>query len=291
MSKLNIVVVANCQARPIAKLLQVLSSKIQVTSEIIVHLSKTEDFGKYKQKLEKSDWIISQLVADTYPCEFVRTTFLKERYGKKVITILNLYFSGYTPDWFYIRIPKIGILKGPLGDYHNKTIFRSFLQDSIVKKAIEQVKDINWNKNEYGGVSAVSLAELCSREKVVDVAISDYIDENMFKKRLFYTFNHPAMDLLLVYVKRILQKLEIEVNDTTELNLQEPLNQLIPMLNCAIEFEFPQEKYYKGMEVVKINGLDIELGGTKYYTLENITNKFYEVYQENSFNLKGFSFK
>jgi len=145
-SKIKVVVVGNCQARPLAKLLESLNPRITVTTTAIVHLLKNEQWDEYRQAFEEADLIVSQLVFDTYPCEFVRTNYLKECYGEKVVSIVNLYFTGYTPDWFYIRIPGKGTLRGPMGDYHNRTIMKSWREGVSVHVAASRLRDPEYNQ-------------------------------------------------------------------------------------------------------------------------------------------------
>lgn len=279
-NKIKIVVVGNCQARPIAELLQKLSCNVEVTKIAIVHLLKSEQEHEYKTFFEDSDHIIAQSVADNYPCEFVRTSRLKDQYGKKVTTIVNLFYSGYTPDWLYIRLPGKGTLKGPMGDYHNQTITESWLAKKTIDEATSLVLDKEYNKEKFSDLSISSLDDLRKREDSVDIGISDYIDENMLSKRLFFTFNHPCMSLLLEYVIRILSFLSLDiVNELT--TPKEPLDQFIPAINAGLDFKFQSDSLYKGVDVISIHGDEVSIGRSRLYDLKQLTTLFYKVYSFN----------
>lgn len=280
MKKIKVVVVGNCQARPIAALLEKMSDQIEVTKVAIVHLLKNEQEEEYNHFFEEADYIIAQLVAPNYPCEFVRNSFLKEYYGTKIVTIVNLFFLGYTPDWRYIRIPGKGTLKGPMGDYHNKTIVESWRKGLSPSETCELLSDVEYNANKYGDLVKESLFELKSREANADVAISDYIHSEMLNKRLFFTFNHPTIELLQEYCKRILETLALEVNIIEPLN-GEPLDPIIPILNCGVGFNLPVDKEHKGFEV-QLADNSILLGKSKRYAPIDLISVFYQIYSANS---------
>jgi hypothetical protein len=276
----KIVVVGNCQARPIAKILEALNPKIEVTATAIVHLLKQRQFEEYKEYFQEADLIVSQLVNDAYPCKFVRTNFLKAHYGTKVISIVNLFYSGYTPDWFYIRIPGEGPLRGPMGDYHNRTIFESWQQGESEETAVQLLNDVSFNQR-YRFEVQRSLKELHEREKVVDVRISDVIHSKMKRQRLFYTFNHPAMNLIESYSRRVLQYADIKRRPSLIFRKQpEMLDQFIPLVNPAINL--PNGKYHqhRGVDYAYDPEKRIIIGRQKSYDSKTIVNHFYTIYNK-----------
>lgn len=285
--KTKVVVIGNCQARPIAKILSLLNKNIEVTSVAIVHLLKSEEASSYLPLFEDADLIITQLIADNYPCDFVRTSALKKAYNEKIIAIVNLYYSGYSPDLMYIRDSSQGTLKSPLGEYHSKTILESYKEGLSVEETITRYNDIEYNKNHYFGIAAQSLEELKSRELLVDIKITDLIEENLSKERLFFIFNHPSMSLLVQMTIRILEEAKIKINNLENLkSYKEPLDKIIVPVNVyakkLLNIEFKNIDYFKGVECsVETNGGGksmITIGESKNYTLEEIVKKYYEVY-------------
>lgn len=279
-SKLKVVVVGNCQARPLAKLLKSLNPRISVTTTAIVHLLKNEQAAQYRPAFEEADLIVSQLVFDTYPCEFVRTNFLKERYGEKVISIVNLYFTGYTPDWFYIRIPGKGTLRGPMGDYHNRTILTSWQEGLSVHGAASRLRDPEYNQRYLAEVEK-SLDQLRQRESLVDIKVVDIIEENFRKSRLFFTFNHPNMFLLREYAKRILQRAGIDAKRPRfVLRDRELLGQFIPLVNPAVELPAGKQTRHKGLAAEICPNKLVINRKKKKYTSEQMVKCFYSIYDE-----------
>lgn len=277
MSKLKIVVVGNCQARPLAMAFEKLSDEVEVTAIAIVHLLKSHQFDEYRACFEKADYIVTQLVADNYPCEFVRTSFLKEKYQNKVFSIVNLYFTGYTPDWFYIRIPGIGPLKGPMGDYHNRTIFESWKMGLSLKDAEKNLLDKEYNAA-YKEEKVNSLLEMKKREVSVDVVISDFIEDKMMSERLFFTFNHPSSILIVEYAKRVLFHLGASFDfSIVDFSGKEPLSKFCPFINVAADFLNDFDTNSNGVEVF-IEKKSIVTGESCSYAPAELVSCFYKIY-------------
>ncbi|WP_298637058.1 WcbI family polysaccharide biosynthesis putative acetyltransferase [uncultured Umboniibacter sp.] len=285
MTKKKVVVVGNCQARPIAALLEQMSDQVEVIKVAIVHLLNKTNEEEYRQAFRDADFIIAQLVAPNYPCEFVRTVALKELYPKKVITIVNLFYAGYTPDWFYIRRPNFGTLRGPMGDYHNKTIFKAWLERKTKSEAMALVTDKSFNSQEYLPIVHKSLVELKNREQEADVKIAYYIEENYLKRRLFFTFNHPSKELLVEYTKQVLIFLDIIVTVDSDIDMREPLNQFIPQVNVAVPISIDRADNYKGSSVLTVDGWNVDVHGSEIYSLRGLVDVFYSIYSQNETEL------
>lgn len=278
---IKVVVVGNCQARPLSSILEKLNPEIRVTGVAIVHLLKTEQYEEYKDIFSEADLIISQLVFDTYPCEFVRTNFLKTTYGDKVISIVNLFFKGYTPDWFYIRIPGAGPLRGPMGDYHNQTIFESWKNNLTTSEAAERLRSKKYNLKYLSEIEG-SLQNLRDREELVDVPITDLIGELYQVKRLFFTFNHPSIELLGEYVKRILVRSGIDImHELSTLDMKESLNQFIPLVNPAVNLTWiTTEDKHVGVDYSIDNVNLVTIGKKRLYSTHEIVEHFYLIYSK-----------
>ncbi|GAB3098985.1 hypothetical protein G8770_02770 [Aestuariicella hydrocarbonica] len=290
MEKIKVVVVGNCQARPLAKLLESLNPSIVVTVTAIVHLLKSEQFSEYQKYFEEADLIVSQLVLDSYPCDFVQTGFLKSRYKEKVVSIVNLYFNGYTPDWFYIRIPGRGALRGPMGDYHNRTIFEAWREGSSQDVAEKRLLSEEYNEI-YKSELKKSLLALKERESKVDVKITDFLESKFRKERLFFTFNHPNMFLLREYAKRILSYSDIKVKGKWlpfRVKDVEMLDQFIPLANPSMGLPTLAGDLHKGVKFEFDSEDMIKIGRKKYYNSREIVETYFQIYEKlnESLNLK-----
>ena len=283
---IKVAVVANCQARPLARILPLLNSDIEITNTAIVHLLKNEQEAEFSQILQNSDIIIAQQVADNYPCEFVRQNQLRDQYGDKVVSIINLYYSGYTPDLRYLRIPGLGTLRGPLGDYHNQTIFQSWREGLSPEKVIERVQSIEYNREKYQAISGASLAKLRKREQTASVDIVDYIESKLSDKRLFFSFNHPSMLLLEKMMRSMLVQLGVSITTSLpSLSLGEALDQFIPPVNCfskeQLNINFECSGIFRGVEFDCTADGQVSTGGRLDYSLHSVVHAYYDIYEKN----------
>jgi hypothetical protein len=270
MYKKKIVVVGNCQARPIAKLLGLMSDEIEITKIAIVHLLKPEDESEYNSFFEDADYIITQLVASNYPCEFVRTAKLKLEYEEKVTTIVNLYFSGNHPDWIYFRGEDRQPILGPLKEYHNLTILKCWYLGLSVSDAENFLLSVPYNQYEFGFESDKSFNKLVAKENDVDIKISDYIKSN---ELLFWTFNHPKNKLLLEYASRIYNTIFKDHPDQVTVE-KESLGQVVLPPNIIS---------YKKTISVDLKNPSLVIDST-----ENLITKFYNFYSENKLSIRKY---
>ncbi|GGP85060.1 WcbI family polysaccharide biosynthesis putative acetyltransferase [Shewanella ulleungensis] len=285
-NKKKVVVVGNCQARPIATLLEAMSEEIEVTKVAIVHLLNSEQEAEYKPFFEEADYIIAQLVSDNYPCEFVRSDKLSNQYGNKVIKVINLFFNGYFPDWRYLRIPTGGTLHGPMGDYHNSIIFHGWRNKKSIDSVIQKLKSQTYYSKIYMDADRASLNELVRREKNSDVNIVSYIKRIYKEKKLFFTFNHPTLELLSEYTKNIIAKLGLPLTSIKVPNREEPLDSLIISV-IPLYKDLIGENIYQGMGELSSIG-PYKYKGKKEYKIDFLVEEFYRFYDLNhGFDLKS----
>ena len=279
MSKKKIAIVANCQARPLADALVRLSDDVDVTYISIVHLMKDNDKDDFMCALDEVDCIIAQLVNKEYPCEFVRTDFLKANFKDKLTSIVNLYFTAYTPEWLYMRIPEIGVLRGPMGDYHNRFILSGWKNKLSVSECALQIENAV-DLTAYHRNTDKSLANLEKRENTTHVNITGFIRDNYKEKQLFFTFNHPSALLIVEYAKRILSHQNIKFNDSIrDLGGREPLSQFRPIVNSKLGLPGSNRKLHVGKNI-SLGEQNVEIGARQDYSTEEIIETFYRIYDQ-----------
>ena len=277
--KIKIVVIGNCQSRPLAELLGILSDNVEIIAIAVVHLLKSNQLEEYITAFNDADFIVAQLVSDNYPCEFVRTCFLEEHYKNKLIKILNLYYTGYTPDWIYIRTKDRITLKGPMGDYHNQTIFDCWKSGLTANESAQKLDDLDHNRV-YLSSSYQSIKELRTREINTDLSIVDFIEERYSFERLFFTMNHPSYKLLHEYAKRILQNCNIPFKGINIPIKNEPLGQFCPKINPIAAINFSSDKHHHGIAFSTLTQTQINTS-KKTYTSSEIASIFYTIYDIN----------
>ena len=184
--KIKVVVVGNCQSRPIAKLLEKMTLEVEVIKIAVVHLLSNEDEEEYTPFFKEADYIVTQLVNNSYSCAFLRTDELLKHYGSKVIKLVNLYYRGESPEWVYIKDEGKN-LEGPLLEYHNEFIYDCWKSGKsmdaanadIAHQSTEAVRE---------KIKLDSIKSLEQREEHADVKITPYIKKNSGKKKAFPYF-------------------------------------------------------------------------------------------------------
>ena len=288
---MKIAILANCQARPLATLLSEIQPDIEVSSIGIVHLIKDEQEMEYSEALATADVIIAQQVAANYPCQFVTTNRLREKYGDKVLSIINLYYAGYNPEIMYLRLQG-GTLGGPLADYHLKSIVQSWGDGTSIADCIKNCLSIEYNQTLFAGVAEQSLLELGRRETETNISIVDFIKQHQSLSKLFHVMNHPTNDLLIEYAKRIVTQLgfpkpEVDLAKRPEYlgPFQLPSN---PYSHAHLNIKCAEVSYYQGLKFEQPVDGSIKYSGQHRYQLPELVEAYYSLYDHHKDRVHAF---
>jgi len=129
--------------------------------------------------------------------------------AKHVLSFPSLYFAGYNPELTYLRNAKNQHLNAGFVDYHDKRMVKLFLEgrtDEDIKRSFHRLQPV---REDVESVLDETLAELRKREQEqkLDIGVSDFVEQNFTRERLFYTYNHPANSVLYEVVRQLLNKL------------------------------------------------------------------------------------
>lgn len=266
MAKKKIVVVGNCQARPIATFLTGLCDNVDVIKIAVVHLLNSEDEGEYQPYLEDADIIVAQLINDNYPCDFLRTSVLERKFSNKLVKIVNIFNRTMFKDWYPVKKGKINLL-GPLDIYHNLNIYNSWKNGFPIDQAIETFEGSS-------NVDEKSISELIAREKNVDVKIADFLVGS--EKPLFHTYNHPKNYVLIEYCCRILEFIGFNVGrDFIEL---ESGYEALGRVSIPEEVRYTKNSKFIGFSYSLIDN-EVIINKNKEYSTAELVKSFYEVYE------------
>ena len=281
----KVAVVANCQGTPVADLLRILCDDIEITTITIVHKARDDESEADLNAYRASDIILSQLVNDKYPCEYVQTERLKAKFGKKVITWPNLYFAGYNPEMLYIRDADRRPANGPIGDYHLRPVIEAFNQGESPETALAWLIDPDRNTEHYSGRAQQSLEELKRREDIADIKITDHMSARLSVAKQFHTFNHPSLEMLAVLTRRIADRMGKEIVRYPGPGMvPEPLGRFMAPTNPVAIAELGAPASDTPMTV---RGLNAEWGkgrfevkpGLKLYSLSETIDGYYRRYE------------
>lgn len=279
---MKIVFLGNCQARPLADLVQTLSDEITVTKVGIVHLLKDTNEPEFHDAFHDADFIVAQQVAENYPCKFITGKRLAQTHGAKLVPIVNLYYSGYHPDLTYFRL-ETGTLKGPVGEYHFKSIANSWAAGESVEACSLKLTSGVDGIDECRAASNQSLKELARREQSAAVCITDFIQENLHLAPLFHTMNHPTKLLLQEYASRIFQRLTGKVTQAPKnQESREPLGQfrvpLTPNVKAALGLEFSGPAAFHGLKEIISDTGSVSFKSPHVYSVDDLIQSYYRVY-------------
>jgi hypothetical protein len=216
---MNILVIGNCQARPLSSLL--CDGKANVALEpIILHLTKEADQDTHETLLQKADLVVSQATSQSFLPNHLSSDYIKERFRDRSIIWPNIFYAGQTPYLRYVTHRTMGRLIGPLDVYHDLRILRDWYEKRL-GIALPQ-SDIR-----PAEVVDRSIEDLRAKEVACDVIISDLIEAEQTKRRLFFTFNHPTHWLLARLAERVSDIAEIALPSMSSMH-QEFLGRIVP---------------------------------------------------------------
>lgn len=205
----KIFIQANCQGdacKHIFSRINRLNEKYEILDIKPVHLWQAEDKYDIFSKLETADIFLHQPVSEVnfgiYGSDNLKRHLKQD---VKLISFPNLFFTGYHPQAIYLRDTKGLNISEPY-DYHDKNLVEMFKAG----KSVDEVEYIAEDESYYS-TDVIrqnidnSLVELKERESLLDIKVADYIENNMFGKKLFHIFNHPINELIFVLFDMILE--------------------------------------------------------------------------------------
>jgi hypothetical protein len=293
--RVQITVIANCQARPVAEYVRLLGRDVEIVDILITHLAKDVDAARLEQAAAKSDFIFAQLVQPNYPVQFVRSAALKERYGDRVLLWPNLFFKGQTPDLCYVTAANGARVVGPLSEYHSRPVVDAWLAGSTVDQTEVLLTTGQIDTTGLRDLVAASLEELRRREQQCSVGVADVIAERWQSRRYFFTFNHPVSELMLKVAQGLLactgQRTALSLHGS---HVNEPLCQFVPPAWPAIveelRLEFPTSTSSRGVSVDLSSGRVRPSPGAAYYTARELIETFFRCYDVQRSLLAGCRF-
>ncbi len=229
----NIVILGNCQTDLLACVLSHMSGcKVENFREDM--LEDSENHRCILKKTEEANIVITQpLLADHYGK--LQTKQLKKRI-KTLIVIPNIYFSGLHPDLIYVGETG-NRYHSPIGDYHSAIGIASFLEGISPEQAIHLYRDFElFQSAGFFNEWEKSLHEFRGRDFFCDISILDEITKNIKKKPLFYSSNHPSLELINLTSKKILMYLGIDVKWTSFWRDELQSNVIYPIWSPICEY-------------------------------------------------------
>lgn len=269
-SEAKILVIGNCQARPVARLLAQ-TGRFTMLEPIILHLSKEADAEAHTALMAEADIVFAQRTADTFNPAHLRSSALRQTFEDRLRIWPNIFYSGQQPYLRYMTHSQKGRLLGPLEAVHDLRILRRWLH-AQGETAWGNELDAPGYANQ---IAERSFRELEQRENGCDVKVSDIIANAPDGRRLFFTFNHPSAYLLARLTERLLQTIARPVT-IDEAPFGEPLSRYIAPSTWTAAPAWSGR--FKGNEIALEADGKIALGGIKEYDAQELEAAFFACY-------------
>ncbi|MAU94932.1 WcbI family polysaccharide biosynthesis putative acetyltransferase [Marinibacterium profundimaris] len=274
---MKLLVIGNCQARPLSRIL-CSGGSFEALAPIILHLSKDDQKAEHEAAMDEADVILTQLTAENFQVAHLVAARVRDRHPGKVLIWPNLFHAGQHPFLRYLTHPRYGRILGPLDAYHDLRLIAEWRAARGLGPA--PAGDLAALAAE---VHAEASATLSAREAACDVGVSDLIAAHHAERLLFYTFNHPVRWLLDQLAGRIADRLADRLGQPVPLKplppAFEPLNQFTPPLADVLgELDQAPQPPYRGIEVELAPGHAIRPGARTTYTPEALRARYFDCY-------------
>lgn len=208
----TILIMGNCQALEIAKLLNIFQGKFNVhclyVNQFSFDLFETDYLVDFLSRSYK--FILTQELLNEVQFKNFSTQKLHSLVPDKVIIFPNIYFRGLHPDLVYFS----GYVKQ---DYHSSIALKMHYEEIT-----SEIVDFNKNCKSFAeyfcqikkdAIFRDSFLELKMRNERWNIQIFDFFSDRLTISPLLLTINHPTRLLILEIVKRILAYLDINSED------------------------------------------------------------------------------
>ena len=244
ISKRRVAVYGNCQTAILFTLLSEckdFNEKFTIDSYVAHDLTE-DQVSEFFQNVDQYDIVIYQIISDEFRGgKYSSANF--DKFTGKHIRVTNVYYSGYHPEASYLYDVKdhlnfqIDGVDTP--SVHDINIFYRWMwkvagvkNDKISKFATISLPILNdkiYSRDYSLRVHYTSLARLEYREELFncDVKVSPYIRMFYRSKRLFYTPNHPTLDLILFMIRQLAILLKFEFRDSDYVGIKDPSDYLV----------------------------------------------------------------
>lgn len=160
-----------------------------------VHVCSQNELVKLAETLECFDGLVTQsLFSENFGA--LRTAEVRNTYRGRLVTIPTCWFNVLSLDAFRLSQSRKEIT--PDANMHSLFLAQAFLDGLSEEHAVSFHHEANLFTTELlQNRFQEAVHELQRRENELDIAISDYILDSFTTRRLFYSYNHPSLDLLL----------------------------------------------------------------------------------------------
>ncbi len=236
----------------------------------------------FLEKIREADIIITQPIKPNYKnTDYLHTEYILENANPnaKIFIFTSLHFDFYYWDLSYKFLKDNTLLREP-SDYHYNELINFFTSKKNQSDFINEIIN-NANlksKTELENIATSSICELKKRETEMNkyselrdchiITSSNFINDNYKKKLLFYSMNHPTKYVLQNIAEKIVTLLKID--SKIDYNI-DPLHIsergiIYKCIEKVVDFNIENHK-------PRLSKYNME-------SIEDIVNKYYEIYEK-----------
>jgi len=221
-----------------------------------VFLLTPEDAPHLAKLVSRADVFIHQPVSEEYKGKEISTDYLKSLVKKnsQVISIPVSCFTGYSPELFYLKDQQGSVMTEPF-PYHDQNILLLYSQGKTVKETIQSIQTESFYTADYcrdNLEQTLSNLAIREHEQALDVQLSGFIREHFERYRLFHTFDHPSVAIVMFIAYSILRLLGVrsqQANINSFFNQSEMLDDyafpIYPALSKHLKLQFESSLKYR----------------------------------------------
>lgn len=211
-----------------------------------VHVCSPTELDSLANALELCDGLISQYL---YSAEFgrLRTEELRAACRGSLVTIPTCWFNVTSLDAFRLSQMRAG---DPDANMHSVLLARAFLGGLNLDQAVEYYEEAELFS---GGVLTGSLKateeNLRQRDAHLDFSVTDFVLEGFRDRRLFHSYNHPTLEVLLEICAGISERLDLPFTKDPAAyaafdRLTNPLWNIHPKIRSHFNLRFHEESRF-----------------------------------------------
>ena len=207
----NIVVLGNCQARPLASCLQALNGDVAAMGVEIPFSTLAERFTQRDPKLylelSQNDSILVQpifvpMIRDNFPDLY-----------QKVQLFPVIGFSAYHPDLVYIEVSGTRRhLRGPLGEYNSAIAFWGFINGLSVTDTLSLFNAGTYEALGYFDFWQTSRQGLLNEGAMAGFSLGGFLDKWSRAGSFMHSINHPKLFAVADVAQELLTKSGLSSN-------------------------------------------------------------------------------
>ena len=210
-------VIGNCQSGPMANLMMALAPCLEWLRVKPIHLLKVDGLPYFDSTISESEVVIHQPIGSSFG-DFGIDSVKKRFPDKHYLSFPSLYFRGYHPWMMYLRKPNGGTLKGPVSDYHDERIVKSYINGCSVYEAVQSLVNVELDSSFIDEEFARLDERAC--ESKLDAHTVQYLRSHYRSRKLFHVMNHPVNEVMIDIATQLLDRLSLAVSQSCRENAE-----------------------------------------------------------------------